>query len=58
MGPGCSALYRVVTEDYANPALLQYKWVPLLQGTDSGPRAHLGGGTNLQVGPLLRFGSA
>ena len=23
VGPGCSALYRVVTDDYAGPALLQ-----------------------------------
>ena len=23
VGPGCSALYRVVTDDYASPALLQ-----------------------------------
>ena len=35
VGPGCSALYRIVTDDYAGPALLQKKWVSLLQGTDT-----------------------
>ena len=34
MGPGCSAPYGVVTDDYASPVLLQKEWVSLLQGTD------------------------
>ena len=35
VGPGCSTAYGVVTDDYASPALLQQKWVSLLQGTDT-----------------------
>jgi len=37
VGPDCFALHCVVTDNYAGLALLQLKWVSLLQGTDTNP---------------------
>ena len=50
-GPQGSGCLDVVKDNYKALALTQQEGVPQSWGTDSGPRAHLGRGTNPRVGP-------
>jgi len=52
-GPQGSGCLDVVKDNYKALAFTQQEGVPQCWGTDSGPRAHLGRGTNPRVGPLL-----
>ena len=49
-GPQGSGCLDVVKDNYMALALTQQEGVPQCWGTDSGPRAHLGRGTNPRVG--------
>ena len=51
-GPQGSGCLDVVKDNYKALASTQQEGVPQSWGTDSGPRAHLGRGTNPRVGPL------
>ena len=51
-GPQGSGCLDVVKDNYKALASTQQEGVPQSWGTDSVPRAHLGRGTNPQVGPL------